>query len=321
MLRLVAGIGVFVLLLAAVPISYIALENACSLQHSRNDKNAKSANGSDDHTSPKGKQTTPTATFNLSITEPGKIDGRYYAKEAEREKEDWSYKFWCDAKIGEFALVVFTFFLVVFTGGLWWSTHRLWKAGESQIEVAKISAEAARISALVARKTLLQANQPIIGLSHVSVNEPTASRPHVHISFNITNAGNSAALMDRLTIEISVDLPRENSRLRRSDTIDEEWNATIPPHSTGSPNVINAPGLTDHDISAIRNSFGKIALYFMMFFTDPLGTKYTAGFPFIFDVGRKSLIRTTAASWESYTGLSVPEYISAAMTAVSNQKD
>jgi hypothetical protein len=133
MLKMIAGLGV-ALLLAAIPLSYMALKNGCLLQDSRNYKNTESAESGKDRTPPRREQTNPTATFDLSISEPGKINGSYYA---EREKDDWAHKFWCDAKIGEFALVSFTLFLVVFTGGLWFSTDRLWKAGKEALEVTE----------------------------------------------------------------------------------------------------------------------------------------------------------------------------------------
>jgi hypothetical protein len=146
----VALVGIFVLILAAIPASYLALEKTCSLEQGRNDEYAERASNSSNSAAPNGQHPNPTATFNLRITGEGTVDGNYYAKNAEGEKEKWTHKFWCDAKIGEFALVVFTLFLVVFTGGLWWSTHRLWKAGEKQIAAAQASANAATLSAKAA---------------------------------------------------------------------------------------------------------------------------------------------------------------------------
>lgn len=134
MLRKIATAGIVVLFLAAVLGSYFGLENYCSLQHQGNDKNPNGANSSEQHAAPQGQQAEPTATFNLSVSEPGKIEGRYYTYATPQEKENWTRKFWCDAKIGEFALVVFTFLLVLFTGGLWLSTDKLWV-------VTKVTAE------------------------------------------------------------------------------------------------------------------------------------------------------------------------------------
>ncbi|MEI8275865.1 MAG: hypothetical protein WCG00_07730 [Hyphomicrobiales bacterium] len=121
------------IVLAAIPASYFGLKNYCSLQQHREYENPNGARTSEQHAPPQGQQSDPTATFNLSVTDKGKIEGRYYAKDKPKEKEDWTEKFWCDAKIGEFSLVAFTLFLVLFTGGLWFSTHRLWIGGEKQL--------------------------------------------------------------------------------------------------------------------------------------------------------------------------------------------
>lgn len=132
MLKRVAIVGVALLILAMIPGPYFVLKNYCSLEHHGNNKNSHSSGTSEQDASPQREQAQPMAAFNLSVTDPGKIKGSYYAKDKPKQKENWTEKFWCDAKIGEFALVVFTFLLVLSTGGLWFSTHRLWNAAEKQ---------------------------------------------------------------------------------------------------------------------------------------------------------------------------------------------
>jgi hypothetical protein len=92
---------------------------------------------SESHPRPQIKNAKPTATFELRATSENKIEGNYYAEQAGEEKSNWSHKFICDTKIGEFSIAVFTLFLVIFTGGLWWSTARLWTAGERQLAAAQ----------------------------------------------------------------------------------------------------------------------------------------------------------------------------------------
>jgi len=141
MLKTVAIAGFVVIVVAMIPASYFGLENYCSLQHHGIIKNSNSPSSGEQDTPPRGMQADPTATFNLSVSEPGKIEGSYYAKGAPQEKEPWTQKFWCDAKIGEFALVVFTFLLVLFTGGLWFSTNRLWAVTNDTLEHAQKASE------------------------------------------------------------------------------------------------------------------------------------------------------------------------------------
>lgn len=137
MLRWIAIVGTVVIVLAAIPASYFGLQNYCSLQQHREYENSNRAGTGEQHAAPEGKKTNPAATFNLRVTNLGEIEGSYYTKSTPPEKEDWVIKFWCDAKIGEFSLVVFTFFLVLFTGGLWFSTHRLWQATTEALRLGR----------------------------------------------------------------------------------------------------------------------------------------------------------------------------------------
>jgi hypothetical protein len=143
MLRpVVAGaIGALIILGAVVCAAFFALQKECSSPHqlseyskpNRPNDNAKDTRGRNESPAPEGNEAKPTAIFKLRVTRPNEIDGSYYAENREEEKEDWSRKFWCDTKIGEFVIAIFTVALAVFTGGLWWSTYRLWEAGERQL--------------------------------------------------------------------------------------------------------------------------------------------------------------------------------------------
>jgi hypothetical protein len=146
-MKLIAGMA-GAILLAAILVSgaFLALNKACSLgdspivgqqiQKSGDDKHPQSTETGQQGASPQGEKPKPSARFELRKTDTNKVEGRYYAENAGQEKEAWSHKFFCDTKIGEFALAVFTFVLVIFTGGLWWSTHGLLQAGNAQIRQA-----------------------------------------------------------------------------------------------------------------------------------------------------------------------------------------
>ena len=141
---IVGGIGA-VLILALVTIcAFLPLQKYCSSENAltkieshakpeRANENAKNADSSEKSSSPESSEPKPSATFKLRATSSNQIDGSYYAENREGEKENWSHKFWCETKVGEFAIALFTLLLVLFTGGLWWSTYQLWTAGERQL--------------------------------------------------------------------------------------------------------------------------------------------------------------------------------------------
>src|SRR5882762_8207698 len=116
MLRVFVGTASSILLaLALVLLSYAALNNSCSSSHAFiQSKSPMQPDGAKDYpegtesskqgAAPQGEKAKPTATFELRIPEGNKIEGSYYADNADREKEDWGHKFLCDAKIGEFTL-------------------------------------------------------------------------------------------------------------------------------------------------------------------------------------------------------------------------
>jgi hypothetical protein len=106
------------------------LGNFCSLEGApplesilnpqRSENNPEHPNTSQQGTSQEREQAKPTVTFDLRVAEPNKIEGRYHA-----EKEGWWHKFFCDTKIGEVLLAIFTLFLVLYTARLYWATNKL----------------------------------------------------------------------------------------------------------------------------------------------------------------------------------------------------
>jgi hypothetical protein len=130
-------LGCAIVVAVLVVITYLMLQNSCSsdtsatlepIHKNRAEENTKDANPGDQSAAPRGKASNkPTASFDLRITEPNKIEGNYYGTEGNREISNWRRNFWCDTKVGEFSIAIFNLFLVIFTGGLWWSTNRLWK--------------------------------------------------------------------------------------------------------------------------------------------------------------------------------------------------
>jgi hypothetical protein len=137
MLKAVAYFAGPLLVVALLSLTaYLALKNECSLNeplvnldaHSQPNganEDAKASGTGKEDTAPKTANTQPSARFDLSVTDSNKIEGRYYAENAEGEKGNWGHKFLCETKIGDFSLAVFTLFLVIFTGLLWFSTGRL----------------------------------------------------------------------------------------------------------------------------------------------------------------------------------------------------
>jgi hypothetical protein len=136
MLKTFATIG-FLLLSAGALIagSFYVLETACSLPgqiESAADKNSETSKPSKNNPPEKTQQAQPSATFDLRVTNPNTIEGNYYAP-----KDNWTRNFFCETKLGEFALACFTFFLVIFTALLWRSTEKLSIVTENSTKIAQ----------------------------------------------------------------------------------------------------------------------------------------------------------------------------------------
>lgn len=130
MLRLAATACLSLLIAISIAVAaFVALNKACSPDQPL----AKLERHSH-------KSTTPSGLLELQVTDPNKIEGRYYASETKRDEGNWVHKFICEIKIGEFAVAAFTLFLVIFTALLWGSTHRLWKVTSDTLTHAERTA-------------------------------------------------------------------------------------------------------------------------------------------------------------------------------------
>jgi hypothetical protein len=149
MLNRVATVGsalIFVLVLAG---GFLGLKTWCSseehLPNLGTPWKPDGGKGNPEHSStrqqdssPEGEQAKPAATFDLRLSESNKIEGRYYTEKP--EKEDWGHKFFCDFKIGEALLSVFTFFLVLYTARLYVATARLAEADRPHMLISEMTA-------------------------------------------------------------------------------------------------------------------------------------------------------------------------------------
>jgi hypothetical protein len=149
MLKHVATIGASLIFLLVLASGFLGLKTWCSseghlprfeapLKPDGTKENSEHSSTGQQATSPEGEQAKPTATFDLRLTDQNKIEGRYYAEKA--EKEDWGRKFFCDIKIGEVLLAIFTFFLVLYTARLYVATARLADADRPHMLISEMSA-------------------------------------------------------------------------------------------------------------------------------------------------------------------------------------
>jgi hypothetical protein len=169
--------------MAAVLFSGLALlGNHCSLEGAlpnldsmlnpqRGEKNAEHTNTGQYGSPQEGEQAKPTATFDLRVADPNKIEGRYHA-----EKEDWWHKFLCDIKIGEVLLAVFTLLLFLYTARLYWATDKLADADRPHVLADKYS---------------------LAGLRNT---DPAVTT--VNVSYAFKNHGKSPAFCEMLTVDL-----------------------------------------------------------------------------------------------------------------------
>lgn len=111
------------------------------------------------------------ATFDLRMAESNKIEGSYRT-----EKEDWWNKFFCDIKIDEIFLAVFTLFLVLYTARLYWATDKLTDADRPHVLVDHYS---------------------VIGLRNTDATVTT-----VGVDYAFRNHGRGPAFCEMLTVDL-----------------------------------------------------------------------------------------------------------------------
>jgi hypothetical protein len=165
MLRVVATIGAALIFFVVLACGFFGLKTWCSSEGTlpKFETPLKQDGGP---ASPEGEQAKPAATFDLRMTDQNKIEGRYYGEKA--DKEDWGHKFFCDIKIGEVLLAIFTLFLVIYTARLYWATRKL-----------------------------ADADRPHIFPGHFSISGMKTGEP-VTVGFNFENCGRSPAYLENL---------------------------------------------------------------------------------------------------------------------------
>jgi hypothetical protein len=179
MLRRTATIGVGAIFLLMLVLGYESLKTWCSfdgslpkfeaqLKPNGSNEKTNNPNASQQPTAQEWDQVKPTASFDLHVTDSHKIEGRYYAEKA--DKEDWGHKFFCDIKIGEVLLAIFTLFLVFYTARLYWATNKL-----------------------------ADADRPHIFPGHFSIGGMRTGGP-VEVGFNFENCGRSPAYLRNIII-------------------------------------------------------------------------------------------------------------------------
>jgi hypothetical protein len=97
-------LGFLLLSVAIVGGSFVFLRDTCSLHSQSISAKLESRQTGADREEQKNLRTDPSATFELRVTEPNKIEGSYFSKNTVGEPSDWGHKFLCYTKIGEFAV-------------------------------------------------------------------------------------------------------------------------------------------------------------------------------------------------------------------------
>lgn len=178
MLRRLATVGSWLVVAAAIYFGVGLLGSFCTLEGAPpnlesilnphwSEKNREHPNTSQQSSPQEREQAKPAATFDLRVAESNKIEGSYHA-----EKEGWWHKFFCDIKIGEVLLAIFTLFLVLYTARLYWATDKL-----------------------------ADADRPHIFPGHFSISGMKTAEP-VTVGFNFENCGRSPAYLENIAIVI-----------------------------------------------------------------------------------------------------------------------
>jgi hypothetical protein len=119
-----------------------------------------------------------SAAFPTAYTLSQKPESGKDADHAESKGHVWLTKFFCDAKLSDLLIALFTYGLFLATGWLVWATLKLWKAGDEQlkfvressaeqaanmlasIDASRKSADAAMKAAETAEKSLILEQRP-----------------------------------------------------------------------------------------------------------------------------------------------------------------
>jgi hypothetical protein len=209
-MRKIAAAVIGIMLVSAAPIgSYYILQSVCSLQDHVSDggayKKPETPKLGEKNSRDQNQQAEPSATFDLRVAEPDKIEGKYSANKGDRKENNWGKNFLCDIKISEFAIAILTYFLVLFTAMLWRSTDKLWIVTRDTALAAQkqaaISISIENPIPLVGALNLVQYEQ-IPG--EVSTLDPVPPGPipeSCRILFMIENKGRTVLRMTELCVE------------------------------------------------------------------------------------------------------------------------
>ena len=77
---------------------------------------------------PRAPSKAPMASFDIKISEQDRMQGTIFFESWQGSKAEWTRKFLCDVKAGDFVTAIFSVLLVVFAGLLLGAIHQLWLA-------------------------------------------------------------------------------------------------------------------------------------------------------------------------------------------------
>jgi hypothetical protein len=144
------------------------------------------------------KKNPPHAVFSefpRSYSVIQKQEGHQETRDAQPKNNVWLTKFFCDAKISDLLIALFTYGLVGATGWLVWATVGLWQATNQSIRLASdeyISTHRPRLTLRRARVTMAEDGRPFV------------------VGYRIINSGESAAnivKMNATLVFVNGDLP------------------------------------------------------------------------------------------------------------------
>lgn len=193
MTLMVIGVALALLILGLQEQACVYEERDVNLNFvitTKSDNYVKKETKADDGNAKDTRSTVATPTPNIFV--PFSVDQKPASEKKERNGYEkayvWFSKFFCDAKITDFLVAIFTYFLFVVTYELARVTRQLYAAGEKQIAIAEKSANAA----------LAALDRPwlVIESLHHNRNEWVAAKDRLTASFRIRNYGTSPAFID-----------------------------------------------------------------------------------------------------------------------------
>jgi hypothetical protein len=190
----------------------------------------------------------------------------------------------CDGKFVVAHPEVISFFAVglitLFTGILWIFVSRILKVTQKQLLLTDQSIE-------VTKNLLFSLNKPEISVRGFSLVERTfAENQKIHVSFTVTNKGNSAAIVTEAAtavIVVAAYIPVDIAFAKRSIT-----NVVLKSGEASHWPATSAFNLTAPDLHAIRQGECRIVCVGHFTYQDAMGTFRMTGFARQYDIGRRS---------------------------------